>query len=29
LIKQEVMPDGKTKFILKDKTTGEIVQKMQ
>ena len=29
LIKQEVMPDGKTKFILKDKTTGEIVQKIQ
>jgi predicted dehydrogenase len=29
LIKQEVMPDGKTKFILKDKQTGEIVQKIQ
>jgi len=28
LIKQEVMPDGQTKFILKDKTTGEIVQKI-
>jgi predicted dehydrogenase len=29
LIKQEVMPDGKTKFILKDKQTGKIVQKIQ
>jgi predicted dehydrogenase len=29
LIKQERMPDGKTKFILKDKQTGEIVQKVQ
>jgi predicted dehydrogenase len=29
LIKQEVMPDGKTKFIVKDKQTGEIVQKIQ
>ncbi len=29
LIKHEMMPDGKTKFILKDKQTGESVQKIQ
>ncbi len=29
LIKQEVMPDGKTKFILKNKQSGEITQKIQ
>lgn len=29
LIKQEKMPDGKTKFIVKDKQTGEITQKIQ
>ncbi len=29
LIKQEVMPDGKTKLILKQKQTGEIVQRIQ
>ncbi len=29
LIKEEVMPDGNTKFILKDKKTGGIVQKVQ
>ena len=29
LIKEEVMPDGKTKLILKDKQTGAIVQKIQ
>jgi hypothetical protein len=28
LIKEEVMPDGKTKLILKDKQTGAIVQKI-
>jgi predicted dehydrogenase len=28
LIKTEKMPDGKTKVILKEKTTGEIVQKV-
>jgi hypothetical protein len=28
LIKTEVMPDGKTKHILKDKNTGDIVQKV-
>jgi predicted dehydrogenase len=28
LIKTEVMPDGKTKLILKDKKTGSIVQKL-
>jgi predicted dehydrogenase len=28
LIKQEIMADGKTKLILKDKRTGEIVQKI-
>jgi hypothetical protein len=28
LIKTEVMPDGKTKLILKDKNTGSIVQKV-
>lgn len=27
LVKAEVMPDGKTKLILKDKKTGEIVQR--
>ena len=26
LIKEEKMPDGKTKFILKDKSTGMISQ---
>ena len=29
LIKQERMPDGKLKLILKDKQSGEIVQKFQ
>ena len=29
LIKQERMPDGKTKLILKDKHSGEVVQKFQ
>lgn len=29
LIKTEKMPDGKTKLILKDKQTGEIVQQVQ
>ncbi len=29
LIKQEVMPDGKIKFILKNKQSGEITQKIQ
>lgn len=29
LIKQEVMPDGKTKFILKNKQSGEITQHIQ
>jgi hypothetical protein len=29
LIKQERMPDGKLKLILKDKKSGEIVQKYQ
>ena len=29
LIKQERMPDGKTKLILKDKHSGEVVQKIQ
>ena len=28
LIKQEKMPDGKTKYILKQKSSGEIVQKV-
>lgn len=28
LIKEEVMPDGKTKLILKEKTSGKIVQKI-
>ena len=28
LIKEEVMPDGKTKLILKQKTSGKIVQKV-
>jgi hypothetical protein len=28
LIKEEKMPDGKTKLILKEKTTGKIVQKV-
>lgn len=28
LIKQEKMPDGKTKLILKEKATGKVVQKM-
>ncbi len=28
LIKQERMPDGRTKFILKDKKTGEIIQRL-
>jgi hypothetical protein len=28
LIKEEVMPDGKTKLILKNKKTGEIEQKI-
>lgn len=28
LIKEETMPDGRTKLILKEKTTGRIVQKM-
>jgi hypothetical protein len=27
LIKRELMPDGRTKTVLKDKTTGEIVQR--
>jgi hypothetical protein len=29
LIKEERMPDGKTKLILKDKTTGEAVQRVR
>jgi len=29
LIKEEKMPDGKTKIILKDKQTGRISQKIQ
>jgi predicted dehydrogenase len=29
LIKEEVMPDGKIKFILKNKQTGEIIQKIK
>ena len=28
LIKEEVMPDGKTKLILKEKSSGKIVQKV-
>jgi hypothetical protein len=28
LIKEEVMPDGRTKLILKNKTSGEVVQKI-
>ena len=29
LLKKEVMPDGKTKLILKEKTSGKIVQKVE
>ncbi len=29
LIKEEVMPDGKTKLILKDKESGQIIQKIK
>jgi hypothetical protein len=29
LVKQEKMPDGSTKFILKEKASGKIVQKIQ
>ena len=29
LIKEERMPDGKTKLILKDKKTGQIIQKVK
>ena len=29
LIKEEKMPDGRTKVILKDKQTGKISQKLQ
>jgi len=29
LVKEELLPDGKTRLILKDKRTGEIVQKYQ
>jgi hypothetical protein len=29
LIKQERMPDGKTKFILRDKASGQIVQRIE
>jgi predicted dehydrogenase len=29
LIKQERMPDGRTKFILRDKATGQIVQRIE
>jgi hypothetical protein len=28
LIKEEVMPDGKTKLILKEKASGKIVEKV-
>jgi predicted dehydrogenase len=28
LIKEEIMPDGKTKLILRDKVSGEIIQKV-
>jgi len=28
LIKRELMPDGRTKLILKDKQTGDIVQRL-
>jgi hypothetical protein len=28
LIKEEVMPDGRTKLILKNKAGGEVVQKV-
>ena len=29
LVKEELLPDGKTRLILKDKRTGEIIQKYQ
>ena len=29
LIKREHMPDGRVKLILKDRRTGEVVQKLQ
>jgi hypothetical protein len=29
LVKEELLPDGKTRLILKDKHTGEIIQKYQ
>jgi hypothetical protein len=29
LIKEERMPDGRTKLILRDKATGKIVQKIE
>ena len=29
LVKEEVMPDGKTKLILKDKTSGRIVEQVK
>ena len=27
LVKEEIMPDGRTKLILKDKSSGQIIQK--